>query len=90
MSICYDLLSLPDIFWMSLCNETIMQKSKYVSKPNSQIENAYNGLGKNEHKWVSVQHIRNPIDTNLWCLRSNAKNIQLYIWYKNKNYQILI
>ena len=24
MSICYALLSLPDIYWMSLCNESIM------------------------------------------------------------------
>ena len=48
-------------------------KSKYVGKLNSQFENACNGLGGNEHKWVSVQHIRNPVDTNLWYLRSNAK-----------------
>ena len=86
MSMCYDLLSLPDIYWMSLYNETIIKKREYVSKPNSQLENAYNGLGENENKWVRVQHIRNPIDTYLWCLRSNAKTIQFYICYQqNKN-----
>ena len=61
-------------------------KSKYVGKLNSQFENACNGLGGNEHKWVSVQHIRNPVDTNLWYLRSNGKNIQLNIWYKTQEW----